>query len=347
MTDLMLEKTVRVAGGVDTHLDVHVVAALDQLGRVLGTASFEATACGYEQLGAWLESFGVVACVGVEGTGAYGSGLARHLAGAGVRVVEVDRPNRQARRLKGKSDPLDAIEAARSAWAAPADSAPKSRSGQAEAIRALLVAKRSARRTRVRTIVQMRHLSFTAPEALRCRLRGLGTSRFVSTCARLRTVSVDPVLVATTTALRVLARRVQRLDEELASLNADLSPLVRSLAPALLARPGIGIDTAAALLAAVGDNPKRLHSEAAFARLCGVAPQLASSGKVSRHRLDRGGNRQANEALWRIVMCRLAHDPATRAYMERRVKDGRSKREVIRSLKRYVAREVFNLLATS
>jgi transposase len=230
----------------------------------------------------------------------------------------VDGPNRQARRLKGTSDPLDAIQAAKSAWAAEAHLAPKAKSGEVEAIRALLVARRSARHMRVKTIVQMRHLSFTAPEQLRCRLKGLPIKGFVSTCARLRTSSDEPVTRATSTALRTLARRVRFFDDELASLKAQLEVLVH---------------TAAALLSAAGDNPQRLRSEAAFARLCGAAPVPASSGKVVRHRLDRGGDRRANEALWRIVMVRLAHDPDTRAYTERRLKEGRSKREVIRSLK--------------
>ncbi|MGH9116999.1 MAG: IS110 family transposase [Acidimicrobiales bacterium] len=331
-----------VTGGVDTHLDVHVAAALDGIGGLLGVESFEASRTGNDKLLAWLGSFGVIAKVGVEGTGSYGAGLARSLRAADVEVVEVDRPNRQARRRTGKSDPADAVEAARAALSGRAQGAGKTRDGNVEAIRALVVAKRSARSTRIKSLNQIRHLGFTAPNELRERLRGVGRGHLGAVAAGLRPgTGGDPVMTATKTAIRILGRRVLALDAELATIDALLGPLVTATAPSLLGLHGVGVDTAATLLVAAGDNPGRLRSEAAWAHLCGVAPIPASSGKVTRWRLNRGGDRQANGALWVVVITRMSSDPRTRAYVERRLKEGRSKLEIIRILKRYVAREVF------
>jgi transposase len=330
---------------VDTHLDVHVAAALDPLGGLLGSEPFETTPAGYKALLVWLEGFGEVGKVGVEGTGSYGAGLARFLRRRHVEVVEVDRPNRQVRRRQGKSDPLDAIEAARAALSGRAQGKAKTRDGAVEAIRVLVVAKRSARQARVKALTQVRHLGNTAPDQLRCRMKGLSVPALVAEGAKLRpTRSTDPVTAATKASLSSLAHRIQALDAEIAELDAMIDPLVAATAPDLLTLFGVGPDTAAALLVAAGDNPERLHSEAAWAHLCGVSPLQASSGRVTRHRLDRGGDRQANSALWRIVMVRIAHDPDTTAYFERRVKEGRTKPEVIRILKRYVAREVYRHL---
>jgi transposase len=345
MTMTIVEAARRVTGGVDTHLDVHVAAALDPLGALLGTERFNTDAAGYKALLGWLEGFGPLAKVGVEGTGSYGAGLARYLRQADVEVIEVDRPNRAERRRSGKSDPLDAIEAARAALGGRARSISKSKDGAIEAIRVLVVAKRSARGARVKALTQMRHLVITAPDQLRYRLKGLSVYALVTEAARLRpSRSGDSVMAAHKAALCSLARRVQGLEDELGELDRRIEALVSSAAPELLARFGVGPDTAAALLVSAGDNPERLHSEAAWAHLCGAAPIPASSGKSNRHRLDRGGDRQANSALWRIVMVRIAHDPATTAYFERKMKEGRSKRDVIRLLKRYVARELYRYL---
>ena len=334
-----------VTGGVDTHLDVHVAAALDPLGTLLGSEPFATTPAGYKELLAWLEGFGDVAKVGVEGTGSYGAGLARFLRRRGVQVIEVDRPNRAARRRSGKSDPLDAIEAARAALGGRAQGQPKTKDGAVEAIRVLVIAKRSARQSRVKALTQIRNLGLTAPDQLRCRLKGLTVPALVSEGTKLRPGrSTDPVTAATKAAVSSLAHRIQSLEREIADLDELLAPLLAATAPELLGLFGVGPDTAAALLVAAGDNPERLHSEAAWAHLCGVSPLQASSGKVTRHRLDRGGDRQANSALWRIAMVRIAHDPETTAYFERRVKEGRSKPEVIRILKRYIAREVYRYL---
>jgi len=341
----IVEAARTVTGGIDTHGETHVAAVLDQVGGLLGTESFEANLHGYSALFSWLAGFGKVGKVGVEGTGAYGAGLARFLARAGVEVIEVDRPNRQDRRRTGKSDPIDAVEAARAALSGRAHGHAKSRDGAVEAIRVLVVAKRSARQARVKALTQMRQLTFTAPDQLQCRIKGLSAPQFIAAAQGLRpTRSTDPVTAATKASLSSLAHRIGELEEEIAELDARITPILEAHAPELLGIYGVGIDTAATLLVTAGDNPKRLRSEAAWAHLCGVSPLEASSGKVTRHRLNRGGDRQANRALWIIVISRLASDPATQAYMERRVKEGRSKREIIRILKRYVAREVYRHL---
>jgi transposase len=343
----IVETTRLIVGGVDTHLDVHVAAAVDVNGAVLGVRSFPTTPDGYHALSGWLGSFGLLERVGVEGTGTYGAGLARHLATSGVAVVEVDRPNRQARRRNGKSDELDAIEAARAALSGRARGHAKGGTGTVEALRALLVAKRSARSIRIKTTGQLRHLVVTAPDDLRARLRGLTTTALISQAAGLRPgAGNDTVRHATKTAIVALARRVQTINAEIDALDRQLDRLVRMTAPQLLDVYGVGIDTAAILLVAAGDNPQRIRNEAAWAQLCGVAPIPAGSGKTNtRRRLNPGGNRQANHALWRIVLTRLGQrEPRTVAYMQRRLAAGRTKPEVIRSLKRYVAREIYHQL---
>jgi transposase len=340
-----LDATRPVTGGVDTHLEVHVVAALDGIGGLLDVQEFPANRAGHQKLLGWLAGFGTISRVGVEGTGSYGAGLARFLRSAGVEVVEVDRPNRQVRRRQGKSDPVDAIEAARAAQGGRAAGLAKTRDGNVEAIRALVVAKRSARSTKIAALNQIRHLGFTAPEELRQRLEGVSRQHLAAEAAALRPrVDSGPVVFATKTALRTLGRRVMALDGEKTVIDELLGELVQEVSPGLLDLRGVGVDTAAALLITAGDNPGRLRSEAAWAHLCGVAPIEASSGKVTRYRLDRGGDRQANSALWRIVFTRLGTDARTQAYMARRLEEGRSKPDIIRVLKRYVAREVYKHL---
>jgi transposase len=331
----------RITGGVDTHLDVHVAAALNHLGALIGTKSFPATAAGYRQLLSWLRSFGEVVLVGVEGTGSYGAGLTRHLLDKDVTVVEVDRPNRQNRRRRGKSDTVDAVAAARAAQGGDATGHAKSRNGNVEAMRVLRLVKQSARRNKTASLNQMRSIVATGPEELRVRLRHLPAAKLVNEAASLRPNGRTDMLGATKVALRQLARRVQAFDVEIADINDLLEPLVADTAPELLTCEGVGTDVASALLVAAGDNPERLRSERSFAKLCGVAPLDASSGKQERHRLSRAGDRQANSALWRIVMTRIVYDPRTKTYIDRRMKEGLSKREAMRCLKRYVAREIY------
>jgi transposase len=341
MASLTEMAVARVTGGVDTHRDVHVVAALDDRGVERGVRSFDATPTGYRKALRWLRSLGEVDRVGVEGTGTYGAGLTRYLHDEGVTVIEVVCPNRQRRRSHGKSDPVDAIAAARAALSGDAYAHPKTRTGNVEAIRALRIARRSAAHSRIDAVNQMRALLVTGPDDLREAFRGTTVWRLVTGAARLRPTDPTTVGDATKFALRQLARRVQNLEAEIRRLDAILKPLVAATAPGLVARHGVGTDTAGALLVTAGDNPARIGKEASFAHLCGAAPIDASSGLVVRKRLNRGGDRTANEALWRIVMVRMVSDPRTRAYVERRTKEGKSKKEIIRCLKRYVARELY------
>jgi transposase len=340
----------RMAGpvtlGIDTHADLHVVAVLDRHARVLDTVEIASTPSGHAELRAWIAQWGPVRSVGIEGTGSYGAQLARELRAAGHTLVEVDRPDRSARRRQGKSDPLDAVAAARAAHSGTATATPKTRDGAVEAIRALRVARRSAVRARTVAINQLRALLLAGPPDLRERFRTHGPTALVQAMASLRPGPnlADP-REATKYALRDLARRHHHLSVEIAELDKALTDLVATTAPALLARIGLGTDTAGALLVAAGDNPDRLRSESAFAHLCGVAPLPASSGRTQRHRLNRGGDRQANNALWRIVMVRMRYDQRTRNYVDRRTKEGLSKTEIIRCLKRYVAREIYPDLA--
>jgi transposase len=338
---LTIVETRAVTGGVDTHADIHVAAALDAIGGLLGVEEFPATAAGYGRLLDWLGGFGTVCLVGIEGTGSYGAGLARHVAAAGVRVVEVDRADRQDRRRAGKSDPLDAVSAARAAQSGRARGMPKGRDGQVEAIRALMVAKRTARSERIQTINQARSLIVTGPDDLRARFAKHSADDLVAGLASLRPRPGSTVGYATRMALRELGRRTQFLDSQLGRLDELIVPLVTARAPGLLALYGVGPDTAAMLLVAAGDHPGRLRSEAAWAHLCATAPIPASSGKVTRHRLNPGGDRQANHALYRIVITRMSSHPPTRAYVARRTEEGLSKKEIIRCLKRYAARQVY------
>ena len=336
-----------ITGGVDTHADTHVAAALDPIGGLPGVAEFPVTPAGYARLPGWLGGFGTVALVGIEGTGSYGAGLARHMSAAGIRVVEAGRSGRQDRRRQGKSGPLDAVSAARAAQSGRARGAPKGRDGAVEAIRALMVAKRSARAERTQTVNQARSLLVTGPDDLRARFAGHTVAALVSGMASLRPRPGSTVGYATRIALRELGRRAEFPDGQLGRLDELIVPLVTARAPSLLALHGVGPDTAALLLIAAGDHPERLRSEAAWAHLCAAAPIPASSGKVTRHRLNPGGNREANHALWRIVITRMSNHPATRAYVDRRTAEGLSKTEIIRCLKRYVAREVYRHLRTA
>jgi transposase len=338
---LAIVETRAVTGGVDTHADTHVAAALDAIGGVLGVSEFPATPAGYARLLAWLNSFGPVCLVGIEGTGSYGAGLTRHVTAAGIRVVEVDRSDRQDRRRKGKSDPLDAVSAARAAQSGRAAGAPRGRDGTVEAIRALMVAKRTARAQRTQAINQARALIITGPDDIRIRFTCQTPAELVTELAALRPRPGSMVRYHTLLSLRELGRRAWFLDAQLERLDELIVPLVTVRAPGLLSLHGVGPDTAAALLIAAGDHPGRLRSEAAWAHLCATAPIPASSGKVTRHRLNRGGDRQANHALWRIVITRMSSHPPTRAYVARRAKEGLSKPEIIRCLKRYAAREVY------
>lgn len=329
--------------GVDTHKDLHVAAVASPVGRTLATASFPATTAGYRQLVSWACSHGTVVRAGVEGTGSYGAALARHLAVEQITVIEVNRPDRAQRRRRGKSDVIDAEAAARAVISLRATARAKAGNGPVEQIRIYKVAKDSAVKARVQATNQLKSVLITAEPAVRQSLTGLSAKALIERCAELddRTEGGNAAVVYT---LRTLARRIQHLAAEIAELLARITSMIKTCAPALLDQYGVGPDSAAVLLVAAGDNPHRLGSEAAFAALCGVSPIEMSSGKTSRRRLNRGGNREANAALFRIILTRLRVEQRTKDYVARRTAEGRTKREIIRCLKRYAARQLFRII---
>ncbi len=330
--------------GVDTHLDVHVGVVIDQAGKFLGGKSVSANSVGYGDLFRWASSFGCVATAGVEGTGTYGAGLCRQLTANGVRVIEVNRPDRAIRRLQGKSDPTDAECAARSVLSGKSTAIPKQQSGACEAMRITSVARRSAVKAKTQAINQIRALLISAPQDTREKLWKTKAIDCVSACSRIRSLGDTALLQTMTITLKSLARRWLMLSEELKQLDRQLDELTQKYAGQLRGRFGVGPQTAAILLSVAGDNPERLKSEAALASLCGVNPVPASSGKTIRHRLNRGGSRSANNALWTIAMVRMRSDPRTRSYVERRTSEGLTTKEIHRCLKRYIVRELFPVI---
>jgi transposase len=340
---------VSVTVGVDTHSDAHVGVALDHMGRRLGEVAVSNDEDGYRRLLRWARGFGELACVGVEGTGSYGAGLSRFLRSGGMQVIEVDRLSRQHRRRHGKYDAADAEAAARAVLSGEATGEPKAADGCVEMLRALkVVARRSAVKAKTQAANQLHALVMTAPERLRADFRGLPVQRLTKKASRFRR-EAEPAnpTAATKFALRSVARRYQRLSEEIAELEEQIERLVRGTSPELVALEGVGPDTAATLMIVAGDNPERLQSEAAFAHLCGAAPIETSSGKVVRHRLNPHGNREANRALYVVALNRMRRDLRTQAYVARRTAQGKSKREIIRCLKRYIAREVYRMLIST
>lgn len=334
-----------VFAGIDTHADTHHAAVIDTLGRHLADREFPATPAGYRALLSWVRSFGGVHAVGVEGTGAYGAELARVLAAAGVCVIEVDRPDRSRRRAHGKSDPLDAYSAAQAIASGRATGIPKSRDGIVESIRCLLVARRSAMKAKTQCINQIRAMLVNGPGDLREQMRPLTTGRLIQALSRLRPgTDLSNAMAGTKMALRSLACRHIDLTQEIKDLDVVLARLTAQAAPGLRAKIGVGVGVAAQLLVTAGDNPERLRSEGSFAHLTGAAPLPASSGRTDRHRLNRGGDRAANNALYTVALVRMKYDPRTRAYVLRRTAEGLSKRDIMRCLKRVIAREVYREL---
>jgi transposase len=337
----------RVVGGVDSHADTHAVAVLDERGALLATSAFAATMFGYRALLSWLRGFGEVDRVGVESTGSYAAALTRYLVAEGVLVCEVNQPHPHTRRRRGKTDEVDAELAARHALSLQTPATPKRTDGIVEAIRQLRVARDSAMKARNAAVVQLGSLLITAPGELREQLAERTTLAGKATlCRRLRpdpTRLADPANAAKS-ALRSLARRIATLEAEIRDLDRQLAPLVEHAAPRTIALLGVGPAHAGQLLVSAGQNIERLRSEAAFAALCGASPIPVASGKTSRFRLNRGGDRQANHALHMIALTRLRYCPQTRAYLERRTAEGKTKRETIRCLKRYIAREIHRTL---
>ena len=308
----------RVVVGVDTHRDEHVAVAVDQLGARLGQHRLPTTHDGYEGFHRWATSLGEIVAFGIEGTGSYGAGLTRYLARRGHNVIEVNRPDRSTRRRLGRTDPIDAEMAARAVLAGVAKDSPKSGVDEVEMIRMFKIAKDSAIKARTQAMNQVKALIVTAPVELREELSGLDGCRLVERCAGFRPGRLATPTAAVKHVLRRLTRRHGWLTSEIKGINNELFRLTAETAPALVDTFGIGPDIAATLLVTAGSNPERLRSESAFAALCGVNPIPASSGKTNRHRLNRGGDRQANAALYRVVLVRLCYDERTREYMRRR-----------------------------
>jgi transposase len=335
-----------VVGGVDTHKDLHVAAVVDEQDRVLGTRSFATTRQGYRQMLTWMRSFGAVQRVGVESTGSYGAGLLRFLQLAGLTVLEVTTPDRQDRRKRGKNDDLDAQNAAHAAFAGKRTVTPRSRDGMIEALRVLVACRKTAVTARRVALQMIQNTIVSAPDALRDQLRVMTRMKLVRTLAAWRPdlTGYREVEAAYRISLKSLARRYLELHDEIADLDVMIAAIVDELAPDLVMRNSIGHTGAAQLLLTAGGNPDRMRSEASFAALCGVSPVPASSGRIIRHRLNRGGDRAANSALHIIAIGRLRTDPKTKDYVARRIAQGHSKLDAIRALKRYLAREVFTLI---
>jgi transposase len=336
-----------VVGGVDTHKDLHVAAVVDEHDRVLGNQCFATTRHGYKQMLAWMRSFGQLVRIGVEATGTYGAGLMRYMQSAGVEVLEVSTPDKHDRRKRGKNDDLDAQNAAHAAFTGKRTVTPKSRDGMIESLRVLKACRKTAVAARRVALQMIQNTIICAPDELRESLRKMTRMQLIRTLAAWRPDLTDyrNVVSAYRISLKSLGRRYLELHDEIADLDTMIIAIIDELAPTLVARNSIGHGSAAQLLLTAGDNSERLHSESGFAALCGVSPVPASSGKITRHRLNRSGDRAANSALHIIAIGRLRTDPRTKAYMARRIAEGRSKLEVIRCLKRYIAREVFALIS--
>jgi transposase len=336
----------RIVGGVDTHKDLHVAAVVDEFGRVLAGQSFATTRHGYKQMLTWMRSFGSLQRIGIEATGTYGAGLLRYMQSAGVEVLEVTAPDRHDRRQRGKNDDLDAQNAAHAAFAGKRTATPKSRDGMIEALRVLTACRKTAVAARRVALQMIQNTIVCAPDELRETLRKLSRMQLIRTLAAWRPDLADyrNVVSAYRITLKSLGRRYLELHDEIAALDTMIVSMVDELAPALVSRNSIGHGSAAQLLLTAGDNPQRLLSEASFAALCGVSPVPASSGKITRHRLNRGGDRAANSALHIIAIGRLRTELRTKAYVAKRIAEGHSKLEAIRCLKRYIAREVFSLI---
>ncbi len=331
--------------GVDTHLDIHVGAIINNTGKVAGTKTVSSNNSGFNELFDWASSFGTVMEAGIEGTGTYGASLCDYLQDKNIHVFEVNRPDRSKRRLEGKSDPIDAISAARSVWSGTATAIPKSHNGICEALRIISIARKSAVKSKTQTINQLRALLVSAPQKIREKLWQVKPHECVSACLKYRNVVTNSTVLSTLLSiLKSLAKRWLLLKQEVDLLDKEMDKLTKEHTPRLRSRLGVGPQTAATLLSVAGDNPERLKSEASLAALCGVNPLPASSGKTIRHRLNRGGNRTANNAIWTVAMVRMRSEPRTKSYVERRTAEGLSQKEICRCLKRYIVRELYPVI---
>ena len=333
--------------GVDTHKHIHVAAVMDSIGGILATLTIATDLTGYKQLLEWAAGFGKIIAFGIEGTGSYGAGLTSFLRRHDHKVIEVARPDRRLRRLNGKSDTLDAENAARAVLAGFATATPKSADGAVEMIRQLKVAHDTAVKDRTGAMITLKAMLVHASEELRRETAGKTQRMIARHCAALRPRGLNTPEDANRHVLRSIAKRWMTLNDEIIELEGMIKDLVAQRAPHLLERFGIGVDTAAEILIVAGDNPERIKSEAAFAKLAGISPIPAGSGMTSgKHRINQGGHRQLNAAIYRTVIVRMRFHEPTIAYVARRTAEGKSKRDIIRCLKRYVIREVYHLVKT-
>ncbi|BBZ55230.1 IS110 family RNA-guided transposase [Mycolicibacterium phocaicum] len=338
-----MTESLDVVAGADTHADTIHVAAISMTGATLGDKEFPTTRAGYAAAIRFLMTLGHIVRIGVEGTASYGAGFTRALTAAGIEVVEVTRAVKSTRRRKGKSDPLDAYSAARTALAGDQLATPKD--DATAGLRALHIARRSAVKHRTAVINQIKAMLVSAPDTVREKYSGLTTLTLIEAIARCRPdTQAEPWAQSLLVAAKMLAQRVQFLQTQADALEAQIDAIVTAANPGLRAAYGVGPDTAAQLLITAGANPHRLHSDAAFAALSGAAPVPASSGKTNRHRLSRGGDRAANSALHRIALVRMSSHQPTKDYVQRQKSKGHSKKEILRKLKRAIAREMFKLL---
>jgi transposase len=342
---MMTNTDLGVFAGIDTHAEFHHAALIDAAGRELADRRFPATRAGFAQLVGFFHTAGTVVRVAVEGTGSYGAAVTRVLLEHGFDVAETTPGDKADRRLRGKTDAADAYTAARAALSGRARAIPKATTGEVEALRLLRTTRSLTVRQQTQVMNQIKQFLVTAPAEFRERFPRSTNLRLVRALTATRLTGTDPVTAALLTTLRIDARRWLELRATAAELTKQLNRLTEQVAPALTAVAGVGPDTAAALLVATGQNTQRVPSDGALAHLFGIAPIPASSGRTNRHRLDRGGNRQANAAVHRVALVRLAHDPATRDYIARCMARGKTKREGIRLLKRHLVRELYPLLA--
>lgn len=331
--------------GVDTHKANHIAVAINSHGARLGAKTIPTTQTGYRELEAWASRFGDIKAFGIEGTGSYGAGLSRDLLSRGHTVLDVMRPNRQLRYLHGKSDSLDAESAARSVLNGQATAKAKAQTGSSEMIRHLKIARDSAVKAKSQAMITLKTLIINEPTELRDTLDKIrGPISLVRHIAALRPGEISSPLASAKAAMRAIARRWLALHEEIRAHEQELDRMVREKAPQLMKSHGISKMTVAEMLILIGDNPERIRSESALAKMCGVCPIPASSGKTHRMRLNRGGNRQANAALYRVAIVRMRDDEKTKAYAARRTAEGKTRREIVRCIKRYIIREIYRHL---
>lgn len=347
MAEAETARSGHVVIGVDTHKHIHVAAAMDSIGGILATLTISTDTAGFKQLLEWAASFGKIIAFGIEGTGSYGAALTSFVRRHGHKVIEVSRPDRRLRRLNGKSDTLDAENAARAVLAGFATAIPKTADGVVEMIRQLKVAHDTAVKDRTGAMITLKAMLVHATEDLRRETAKKTQKMLARHCAALRPRALATPEDASRHALRSIARRWIVLNDEIKDLEAQIEQLVLQRAPHLLDEFGIGVDTAAEILIVAGDNPDRISSEAAFVKLAGISPVPTGSGMTSgKHRINHGGHRQLNAAIYRTVIVRMRFHEPTIAYVARRTAKGKSKRDIIRCLKRYVIREVYHLVKT-